>query len=160
MLKNIFCFFVFLVLIVGRSFAQQNSTDVKKDLLAINKLDKMDEEASKKNDFNTLRSLIADDAVIMPDGQNIVRGKDEIDQSFEGMKDAMSDYTVLQYKMKVEEVKVLGNYAYEWGTIYGTSKKKGETGTFNNSYKFMRILKKEPSGDWKIYRSMWNSNPD
>jgi ketosteroid isomerase-like protein len=149
---------ILFFLLTSISLFAQESGGTKEDLLAIEKLHKMDEEATKKNDFKTLRSLIDDDAVIMPDGQNIVRGKDEIDQSFEDMKSAMADYEVLQYKLKVEELKVLGNYAYEWGTIYGTSRKKGSKDTFDTSYKFMRILKKEPNGDWKIYRSMWNSN--
>ncbi len=138
----------------------KNSENDTKDLAAIEKLHQKEQEASLKNDFKTLRSLIDDNAVVMPNGQDIVEGKDALDASFQTMKAAMSDYVVLKYKMDFQEIKVLGNYAYEWGTITGASRKKGSDEVYNTSYKIMRILKKEPNGEWKVYRSMWNSDPD
>ncbi len=102
---------------------------------------------------------MSDDAVIMPPDGKLVRGRKEIDANYSRMKEAMSQVEVLDYVLDFEEVKVLGDYAYEWGEIRGCMRSKGSNKVECATYKVMRILHKQQDGHWKVHRVIWNSNP-
>ncbi len=53
------------------------------DLEAIEELHLRDMAASKSGDFETLRSLLADDAVVLPPGGVALRGRAQLDASKE-----------------------------------------------------------------------------
>jgi uncharacterized protein (TIGR02246 family) len=135
------------------------AADLRKDLEAIGRLHQKDMAASKAGDFDTLHSIMTDDAVIMPPGGKVVRGRAEMDAGFERMKESMSQVEVLEYVLGFEEVKVLGDYAFEWGTIRGAMRSKDGGEVEHSTYKVMRILQKQPDGSWKVHRSIWNNNP-
>jgi uncharacterized protein (TIGR02246 family) len=130
----------------------------EKDRRAIEELHRKDMEASRVGDFETLRSIVSDDAVILPPGGKPVRGKAELDASFGGMGDAMDRIEVLEYVLDFEEVETVGDYAFEWGEIRGLVRTKdGELR--RSAYNVMRILRREPDGDWRVHRSIWNEGP-
>lgn len=132
-----------------------NSAD---ELKNIEILHQKDMKASKAGDYETLRSLFTHDAVIMPSGGPIVRGREQIEENFRQMEKSYGDMEVMEYELRFEEVHILGNYAYEWGTIRGTSR-AGNRETEESAYNVMRILQKTENGDWKIHRTIWNSKP-
>jgi ketosteroid isomerase-like protein len=70
----------------------------------------------------------------------------------------MSQVEVLVYVLDFEEVKVLGDYAFEWGTIRGAMRSKDSDEIEHSSYNVMRILKKQADGQWKVHRTIWNDN--
>ena len=128
------------------------------DLQAIEDLHRRDMEASRTGDFETLRSILSDDAVILPPGGRPVRGKAEIDASFARMDAGASGSEVLEYVLDVGEVEILGAYAFEWGEIRGAVRlQDGEIR--RSAHNVMRVLRREPSGGWKVYRSIWNDKP-
>lgn len=129
------------------------------DLQAIERLHAKDMLASKTGDFAVLRSILTDDAVVMPPGGNLVRGKAELDASFVRMQNAMSEIEVLEYILDFAEVKIFGDYAIEWGTISGSMRAKDSNEIQYSAYKVMRILQKQPNGEWKVHRTIWNDNP-
>lgn len=131
----------------------------QKELEAIEQLHTKDMLASQSGDFATLRSIMTDDAVVMPPGGNWRRGKTELDASFARMQNAMSQSEVLEYVLDFEEVKILGDYAFEWGTIRGSMRAKDSDEIQLSSYKVMRILQKQTNGEWKVHRTIWNDNP-
>jgi ketosteroid isomerase-like protein len=90
------------------------------DLWAVERLHQKDMEASRTGDFETLRSVMTDDAVILPPGGETVRGKEELDASIGRMCDAIDRIEVLEYVLDSKEVKILGDYASEWGEIRGS----------------------------------------
>ena len=124
------------------------------DLHAIEALHRRDVEASKTGDFATLRTLIDDDGVLLPPGQPAHRGRNALDATFRTMQAHYQNVEVLEYDQHFEEVVVLGNYAFEWGTLSG--KQRGDGQLVSSRYHLMRILKKQPDGSWKVYRSIWN----
>jgi len=69
-----------------------------------------DMAASKAGDFETLRSLLTEDAVVLPPDGKILRGRKEIDDNFVRMKEAMREVEVLDYVFDFKEVNVLGSY--------------------------------------------------
>jgi uncharacterized protein (TIGR02246 family) len=132
---------------------------LEKDLAAIERLHQKDMAASKAGDFVTLRSIMTDDAVVMPDKGKWIRGKTELDAGFRNMEKSMSQMDVLEYIEEFEEVRVLGEYAFEWGTIRGSMRPKAGGEIEYSSYKVMRILEKQSDGEWKVHRTIWNENP-
>jgi len=135
------------------------NTDSGKELAAIEELHQRDMAASRAGDFETLRTLMSDDAVMMPPGGGFVRGRAEIDAGMSRMSEAMASVEVLDYVLDFEEVKVIGDYAFEWGVIKGRMRSREGGEAEESIYKVMRILKKQHDGGWRVHRSIWNAHP-
>lgn len=132
----------------------------EKDLAAIEALHRRDMEASKAGDFETLRSIISDEAVMLPPGTRPTRGREAIERGLSRMAEAMSGVEVLEYRLDFEEVEVCGDYAFEWGHIRGAMRAREEGAEVVHSvYKVLRILRRQPDGTWKVHRSIWNDAP-
>lgn len=132
----------------------------EEDLKAIDELHRRDMAASKACDFDALRSVISDDAVMMPPGVAPTRGREQIEKGLSRMAEAMRGVEVLEYVLDFEEVVVCGDYAFEWGHIRGAMRAREEGAEAQRStYKVMRILRREPGGEWKVHRSIWNDAP-
>jgi uncharacterized protein (TIGR02246 family) len=130
----------------------------EEDWRAIERLHARDMEASRSADFETLRSVMTDDAVIPPPGGEPVCGKEELDASFGRTGDGMDQVEVLEYVLDFREVKILGDYAFEWGEIRGSMRQTGGEPQ-RSAYNVMRILQRQPNGEWKVHRSIWNERP-
>ncbi|MGH8251158.1 MAG: YybH family protein [Steroidobacteraceae bacterium] len=121
---------------------------------AIERLHARDMRASAEGDFATLRALVDDEAVMLPPGGAMRRGATELDAAFERMNNAAGSHEVLDYRMELEEVRIFGNYAVEWGVIRGATREV-KTGRISKSeYHVMRVLRRR-KGRWKVYRSIW-----
>lgn len=114
-----------------------------------------DMEASKSGDFKSLRSLLTPDAVMMPPGQHLIRGEEQLIRSYRHMEEEMKETEILDYRLEFEEIQIFGDYAFEWEFIHGSSRNKNKA-VEQSSYKLMRILKKNNEGDWKVHRAIWN----
>jgi uncharacterized protein (TIGR02246 family) len=115
-----------------------------------------DMHASKAGDFATLRSLMSDDAVVLPPGGRLIRGREALDSSFAAMSAAVSSTEVLEYRFDWQEVQVLGDYAFEWGYIHGKERDKASGAIRTELYHVMRILQRQIDGAWKVHRTIWN----
>jgi ketosteroid isomerase-like protein len=133
---------------------QQNS-----DFSGIDSLHKKDVDASKIGDFETLRSLIDDEGVLLPPGGPSIRGKEALDKAFEIMRSQFIDIEILEYCQDFKETIVLDDYAIEWGIAWGSSRIKKDGKIQKEKQQLMRILKKQQDGSWKVYASIWNDVP-
>ena len=73
-----------------------------------------------------------------------------IAKAFQGLESP----EIVEYVPDIQEVKVLGDHAYQWGTYHYTVRKREGGETVRTSGKLMRILQRQPDGSWKIYRGM------
>ena len=128
---------------------------VEADLAAIEALHQRDIRASLAGDYRALRSLMSDEAVVLPPGQARQSGKADLDNAFRKMAGAVADYEVLRYEQKWDEVRVFGDFAYEWGAITGASRKRATQEVQEETYNVMRILRKESDGEWRVFRTIW-----
>jgi len=112
--------------------------------------------ASKAGDFVALRSVMTDDAVVMSPGGHFTRGKAELDASFGRMAEAIGGVEILEYVLDFEEVKILGDYAFEWGTIRGAMRARRGDSVERSADKVMRMLQRQPDDEWKLHRTIWN----
>ncbi|NKX54636.1 YybH family protein [Arthrobacter mobilis] len=132
--------------------------DTERDLAAIKRLHDIDMRASKEGDFATLRTLMTADAVVLPPGGRPISGRDEIAAHFVRTKAAMRRFEVLDYVLDFAEVRIAGDYAFEWGEIRGSMRVRPDGRPAHSSYKVMRILQKQSDGEWKVHRTIWNEN--
>lgn len=126
------------------------------DLKRIEELHQADMRASKEGDYLTLRSIMSDDAVVLPPGGRLIRGREALDQSFATMSATESPAEVLEYRFDWQEVRVLGEYAFEWGYIHGKERHKTSGTVTSELFHVMRILQRQPDGSWKVHRTIWN----
>jgi len=114
--------------------------------------------ASMALDVNTLLDQWTDDAVLLPPRHDPISGKSALRQFFEEKKQQYANYDVLAYNQDWSEVIVIGEYAYQWGTI--SLRMKAPTGNeVGGSAHAMRVLKREDDGNWRVARAMWNQAP-
>jgi len=126
------------------------------DLAAIRRLHETDRRAAKAGDYATLHSLFTDDAVVLPPGAVALRGRDAIRESILRMSERPHTEMVLEYEYQPDEIQIVGDLAYEWGVFRGRVRREDGT-EVEERCKAMRILKRQPSGEWKIHRTMWNA---
>jgi uncharacterized protein (TIGR02246 family) len=130
------------------------------DLEAINALHQRDMEASKKWDVDTLVTLWADDIVTLTQGEPPMIGKDANRAAMLRLREDSSEVQITDYILSFNEVKIVGDWAFEWGTYSGTVKPLDGSEAIRTTGKVIRILKKDADGSWKIARAMYDSDPE
>ena len=127
------------------------------DLARIEALHRADMAASQRGDYRTLRSLMSDDAVVLPPGGTMLRGRDALDRSFAAMSQAAPTTEVLEYRFDWHEVQLCGDYAFEWGYIVGLERSLATGEVTSERYHVIRVLQRQPDEDWKVHRTIWNT---
>jgi uncharacterized protein (TIGR02246 family) len=142
----------------GKQQTNQAGAATQADLEAINQLHERDIQASKAWDVETLASLWTDDIVSIPQDGPPVIGKEANRNSLLKLKEESRDIDIVEYNLAFNEVKVVGDWAFEWGTFSGTIRPKGGGEPSESSGKLFRVLKRDADGSWKVARSMYNND--
>ncbi len=124
----------------------------QRDLQAINALSQKDIAACMKNDVDTLCSLWTDDGVLLMPGPSPLVGKKAICGMLQKQKARSNGSMTTDYTEEWEEVRILGNYAWQWGKMSQTQRvASGKLETMRVNA--IRILRREPDGSWKVARA-------
>ena len=91
-----------------------NVSSVENDLRAIEAINQRDMQFALAGDSAMMMSQWTDDTVSIPPAGAIQRGRSVIAEAFRGVENPK----ILAYVLDIEEVKVLGDHAYQWGTYY------------------------------------------
>jgi uncharacterized protein (TIGR02246 family) len=130
-------------------------SSLENDLRAIETINQQDVQFGRAGDKAKMMSQWTDDIVLLPPVGPIMRGRAAIAESFRGVPDP----EILDYVLDIQEVRVLGDHAFQWGT-YEYSLRLAEGGdAIRTSGKIMRILQRQPDGSWKIHRGMTTADP-
>lgn len=104
-------------------------------------------------EIDKLTNCYTTDGKIFPNGSNIITGIEAIEKKWtlpEGIK-------ILRHKVTPEEVKVIADYAYDYGYYAGaTQRRDGTESAWKGKYV---IVWKKIDNDWKIYLDIWNDVP-
>ena len=125
-------------------------SSVENDLRAIEAINQRDVQFALANDAAMMMSQWTDDFVLLPAAGPILRGRSVIAEAFRGVESP----EILEYVLDIQEVKVLGDHAFQWGTYHYTVRPREGGETVRTSGKLMRILQRQPDGSWKMYRGM------
>lgn len=147
---------VFVSLTVSACASKKDGASA--DMDAINALHQRDMEASKKFDVDTLASLWSDDIVTLTQGEPPMIGKDANRAAILRLRDESREVQIADYILSFNEVKITGDWAFEWGTYSGTVKPVAGGDAIRTTGKVIRVLKKDSDGSWKIARAMYDSD--
>ena len=130
-------------------------SSVESDLRAIEAINQRDVQFARAGDSAMMMSQWTDDIVLLPPAGPIQRGRRMIADGFRGVENP----NLLDYVLDIQEVKVVGDHAFQWGTYrYSLLPREGAE-TVRISGKIMRILQRQPDGSWKIHRGMTTVDP-
>ena len=136
--------------------AQRQATEAE-DRQAIEDLHQDDIAGSLAFDIDKLTNTWDDDVISMPPGSQPIVGKAANHEYLQSQQKAMANVEILGYEEAWDEVRLLGDYAYEYGTIKSRIREQNAKDETPLEFNVMRVLKKQPSGSWKIYRTIWNN---
>ncbi len=139
---------LFLVLLSLSFYAQEYSgkgEDINKILHNITNFS----EAYKTAEYDKLTSFYSTDGKIFPVGTDIIVGHDAIKKRWILPKGA----TIISHKVTPKEIKIINDYAYDYGYYEGSSTDKNGVYPFKGKYV---IIWKKVESDWKIYLDIWN----
>jgi len=138
-----------LVLLLSLNiFAQEYSgkgEDINKILTTIDAFSK----AYVTADYDKLTTFYSTDGKIFPSGADIIVGHKAIKKRWTLPKGSK----ILFHKITPEEIKIIDDYAYDYGYYEGSSSNKNGVSDFKGKYV---IIWKKIDNDWKIYLDIWN----
>jgi ketosteroid isomerase-like protein len=103
---------------------------------------------------------MTDDCVLLPPDGPPIEGIDDIKKHFEEQKEFLSGIEIIEYVHDFKEVKILGDWAYEWCYFSNTAQPKDGGELIKGSGKLFRILCLQDDASWKVTRSIWNIDKD
>jgi uncharacterized protein (TIGR02246 family) len=128
-------------------------------LAAIRELHEKDIKASKARDFETLLSLWTEDGVLLEPGKKPTSGIEAIQNYMEEQKEMSKAYVIKKYEHQWEEIKVVGDWAFEWGYFDAAAEMIGSGATIEQRGKLLRVLQKQNDGSWKVARVIAHNDP-
>jgi uncharacterized protein (TIGR02246 family) len=155
-MRNIVLILCILCVISCNINSKEYETDLENPMLkTIEELHKKDKQASMNGDLETLLTLFTDDGILIPPESEIIEGKEALRNMLKQNFELHQDYITTEYNQDFKEIKILGRYAYEWGTYSGKYKSKDDGKEITGSGKLMRILKLQADGSWRVHRTIW-----
>ena len=127
------------------------------DLRAIEALNQHDVQAALAGDTHAIASQWTDDFVVLSSGPTL-RGREAHALMLERGAEQAKAFVSIDYTVAFEEITVLGDYAYEWGSYRGSMRPRAGGETISYGGKLLRILQRQPDGAWKMHRTMMTSD--
>ena len=106
--------------------------------------------AYNKGDAAGCVAVYADDAIMMPPNQPMVRGKDAVKALIQGWIENIGG----KISNPMVECGAEGDLAYQVATYAFTDTKAPDQG------KFVEILRRQQDGSWKVYLTIYNSDKE
>jgi len=128
-------------------------------LKRIAELHRKDIEASKARDFKNLLSLWTDDGVLLEPGKAPIKGRGAIEAYMESQAETSKAYTIKEYVHDWQEIKVIGDWAFEWGFFNGEAQPVSGGPPIKQRAKLLRLLKRQEDGSWKCARVIYHNDP-
>jgi uncharacterized protein (TIGR02246 family) len=134
--------------------AAPQKLDVAADVAAINAVNDKLVAAFNSNDAIAAASTLAEDAIMMFPNRSIIEGR----KTIQALLENRLKNNWVKIVNTTLETEVAGDWAYIRGDFTHAETPKSGGKTIAAGGKYLRILKRQSDGSWKIYRSINNSN--
>jgi uncharacterized protein (TIGR02246 family) len=131
----------------------QTNTDQETDMPNLMKTIDEFYTAIEAGDFEKRMELFADSAIVMPNGGQIIRGREVIKERWAPFQ----EYVFQIKDLERLEVKISANFAHTINSYYYTSHLPGEEAVWHKT-KNIHIWQRQADGSWKLYLDIWNSS--
>ena len=128
---------------------------LEEDLAAITEFNRKYLKAINDEDIATLASLTTEDHIMISSGRAPLVGKAANDAANARV---FKQFDIVETWTPVETV-VDGNLAYQRGTFTVEATPRAGGNTTKSSGNFLRIYRRQPNGEWRMTRDMFNSTP-
>lgn len=155
MLKAVILVVIVLGMMVFFGACQSKKSNKEQEALAgIKELHLKDITASKARDFKTLLSLWTEDGVLLMPGKKPIVGKEALKAYMDEQAKFSQTYKIRKYEHEWEEIKVIGDWAFEWGFFQAEAEIIEGGEITREQGKLLRILRKQKDGSWKAARAI------
>ena len=128
----------------------------RKDLEAIEDMHRQDVAATKAGDIEALKSLMDAECMLFPPDSEPSVGQAYLDHARAASNGTESQSEILELVQEWEEVRLLGDFAYEQGVVrYSVQEATGSV--TRETQRLMRILRRQQNGTWRVFRAMWHA---
>jgi len=111
--------------------------------------------ALNAKDARAAAALYTEDAVLIPPGEPMVRGRQAIEEYWRG---AIESGGVREVSVETIDAGSSGSLGYETGKFKLTA--TGPDGnTVTETGRYVELLRREPDGTWRSTHGMWNAPP-
>jgi uncharacterized protein (TIGR02246 family) len=113
--------------------------------------------ADNARNLDSVLALYAPDAVLMPPGEEPVRGRDAIRPRYEALFRSFNP----AIRSELDEVRVAGSLAFVSGRNTGDLRPREPAAAARRlNDLFVMVLAREPGGRWRIARQMWHAGSE
>ncbi len=148
-------FMILSLALTGWSWAESGTDD---ETAAVKAFNQAYATAQKTANVNTMTSLWADDGIMLPAGEPAVVGSRQI-HSWLSRNQPDANVMISNDVSNWKDITVTGDYAFQWAqTFVNIRSRTGDAGV-HMSGTALQVLKKQPDGSWKLYRSSWSYEP-
>jgi metallo-beta-lactamase class B len=137
------------------AYRKQLAAERGDDRSKVAELHRVDTAATRDGDLDVLMDLLDDEIVSLMPGSEI-SGKDAARKLMEQYAAAGKDFETVEYVQDWKDVRIEGSYAFEWGVFRSKVRKKSDGTVIESANRVLRILKRQPDGFWKVFRTMMN----
>lgn len=125
------------------------------DLAALADLIREHVEAVNSGDYEAVMAQETDDTWYLGPNAPPIFGRDALREAIRPFYEAYD----IEVSMTTEDVRLMGDWAYEWGRLSGVGTPKGDAEPYNDpDSKYFVLYQRQPDGTWKIAVSVSNSN--
>ncbi len=132
------------------------TADHSSEVAAIMKADSAWDRASEAKSVEGWLSFYADNAIMMPPGENVCRDKASREASVKNM--FATPGISLRFHSTAAEVSRMGDLGYAVG-VYQWSSKDEKGKDYHETGKYCETWKKQADGNWKCIVDIWNADP-
>ena len=123
------------------------------DVAQIESLASTISQAAVAGDWDALFELFAEDAVLMPPNNPVIRGRTAFRAMIESFNPSFTAHNI-----ELREIDGYGDIAYAWGNYTETFTVSGVPQPIEDVAKLMFIFRKQPDGSWAAVVEMWNTD--
>ncbi len=134
----------------------QTQSRAAEDQAGIQKLQERAIAAHTSYDVDALVALWTDDGVLLAPDRGPITGTEALRNYYQQESKAIGNSEIVGYEEQWQEVRIIGDYAYEWGQIQERTRAGQNTAEDTTVRNAMRILKRDEGGHWSIYRAIYN----
>jgi ketosteroid isomerase-like protein len=135
-------------------FACNESVDTEADLASIEKAGKRIIDALTIDDVDAVMAELSKDHITMAPNEPAIVDIEKVRSLHE---DRVRLYS-LHCEFSTQEVQVAGDWAFQYWTLKYINTPKAEGDPFQDALKGIWIWQRQQDGDWKLSRSIWNSD--
>jgi len=147
-----------MVLALGGCSGQDasNQAEVSASKTELGQMNRDFAAALNAKDAKAAAALYAEDAVLIPPGEPLVRGREAIEEYWRG---AIESGGVRDVSVETMDALSSGSLGYETGSFVLTANGPDGEAVIDRG-RYIELLRREPDGRWLSTHGIWNASPE